>query len=166
MNINIRAAVNDDLPQILTIINDAIANTTAVYDYEQRTPKMLQQWFNVKTEKQFPVIVATNRETILGYATYGTFRDKAAFDQTVEHSVYVRTEFLGNGIGGKLLTELISLAKLQDLHVMIGAIDASNSDSINFHKKFGFTECGFIREVGFKFGRRLDMVFMQLMLKS
>jgi phosphinothricin acetyltransferase len=165
MNATIRAAAPQDIPAILEIVNDAIANTSSIYDYNARTLEMQHQWFKDKIVKNFPVIVAENNAEIIGYGTFGTFREKAAYHLTVEHSVYVKTGFAGRGIGSMLLTELIVIAKAQKLHVMIGAIDAANTESIDFHKKFGFTECGVIREVGFKFDRWLDLMLMQLILK-
>ena len=102
---------------------------------------------------------------MIGFGTYGTFREKIGYQYTVEHSVYVAEAFIGKGIGTLLLTELIQLAKSQGYHTMIGAIDADNGDSIAFHKKFGFVECGIIKEAAFKFNRWLDLLFMQLILK-
>ncbi|MNE50515.1 N-acyltransferase YncA [compost metagenome] len=115
--------------------------------------------------KNLPVIVAEFENMPIGYATYGTFREKIGYQYTIEHSVYVAQEFIGQGVGKLLLGELIQLAKKQGYHVMIGAIDAENSGSITFHEKFGFKVVGTIREVGYKFDHWLDLVFMQLILK-
>ena len=101
---------------------------------------------------------------MLGFGTYGTFREKIGYQFTVEHSIYVFDNFTGKGIGKLLLAALIELAKNQKLHAMIGAIDAENRSSIAFHEKFGFTLVGNIREVAFKFDRWLDLVLMQLIL--
>ena len=165
MSYIIRAATSKDIPAILEIVNDAISNTTAIYDYNPRTLEMQQQWLEDKANKNFPVIVAEQNGEVTGYGTFGTFREKAAYHLTVEHSVYVKSGFSGRGIGSKLLSELIIIAKAKNLHVMIGAIDADNKESIAFHKKFGFTECGIIRQVGFKFDRWLDLMLMQLILE-
>ncbi|MGK4568688.1 N-acetyltransferase family protein [Flavobacterium sp. 3HN19-14] len=97
--------------------------------------------------------------------SYGTFRIKAAYQFTVEHSVYVAEEFSGKGIGKLLLQQLIATAKEEGYHLMIGCIDADNSGSIAFHEKFGFEVTGHLKEVGFKFDRWLDLVLMQLVLK-
>ncbi|MNL65968.1 N-acyltransferase YncA [compost metagenome] len=101
---------------------------------------------------------------VVGFGSYGQFREKIGYQFTVEHSVYVVDHVIGKGIGSQLLTELIRLAKEQGYHVMIGAIDADNAGSIAFHEKFGFVVTGTIREVGYKFDHWLDLVFMQLIL--
>jgi L-amino acid N-acyltransferase YncA len=101
---------------------------------------------------------------VAGFGMYGEFRFREAYRFTVEHSVYVSEDFKGKGIGGKLLTRLIEEAKSQNLHTMIGVIDAENKESILFHEKFGFQTVGVIRESGFKFNRWLDSVLMQLFL--
>jgi len=125
----------------------------------------MQAWFKEKKEQHWPVIVATLDDKIAGYGTYGTFRFKDGYKFTVEHSVYVSHQHTGIGIGKLLLAELISLAKQEGYHTMIGGIDAENKSSIEFHKKFGFTETGLLKEVGYKFDKWLDVQFMQLILK-
>lgn len=165
MNVTLTPATDADLSGILDIVNHAILNTTAIYDYEPRTLVMQKEWFDEKKSCGFPVIVAKDGENVLGFGAYGTFRQKAGYRFTVEHSVYVADGHNGKGIGSLLLSALIALAKAQDLHVMIGGIDASNAGSIAFHKKFGFTENGHFPEVGYKFGKWLDLQLMQLILK-
>ena len=164
MKVTIRPAAANDLHGILAIVNHAILYTTAIYDYEPRTIEAQQQWFDDKMKEHFPVIVAEADAKIVGFASYGAFNPKVGYRRTVEHSVYVADGLSGNGIGKQLLYELISLAKSQKLHVMVGLIDASNIRSIEFHKKFGFTENSILKEVGFKFGKWLDVQFMQLIL--
>jgi L-amino acid N-acyltransferase YncA len=165
MNVTIRPAVENDVAEILQIVNHAIAHTTAIYDYDPRTLDMQMLWFNEKKGAGFPIIVAEYEGKAIGFGAYGTFRQRAAYQYTVEHSVYVSDEFIGQGIGRILLEELISLAKAQKLHLMIGAIDASNAGSIAFHKKLGFSETAVIREVAFKFGEWLDLMLMELRLE-
>ena len=165
MNVIIRNANVEDLPQILEIVNHAILHTTSNYLYEVQTLENQLQWFEEKKSKQFPIIVADYNGTALGFGTYGTFREKIGYRFTVEHSVYVAPEFIGKGIGKQLLLALIVLAKDEGYHTMIGGIDAANTGSIDFHRKFGFVETGIMKEVGFKFGKWLDLQFMQLILK-
>lgn len=165
MNVIIRNATIEDLPPILEIVNHAILNTTSNYLYEVQTLENQLQWFEDKKSKQFPIIVADYNGTAIGFGTYGTFREKIGYQFTVEHSVYVAPEFFGKGIGKQLLLALIVLAKEEGYHTMIGGIDAANTGSIDFHRKFGFVETGIIKEVGFKFGKWLDLQFMQLILK-
>ncbi len=165
MNVIIRNATLEDIPQILEIVNHAILHTTSNYLYDLQTLENQLQWFEDKKSKKFPIIVADHNGTAVGFGTYGTFREKIGYQYTVEHSVYVAPDFIGKGIGKQLLLALIVIAKDAGYHTMIGGIDASNTGSIAFHKKFGFVETGILKEVGFKFGKWLDLQFMQLILK-
>ena len=152
---------------ILAIFNEAIVNSTALYDYKPRTPAMMQAWFEAKTKGDYPVIGAINDEgTLLGFASYGTFRAWPAYKYTVEHSVYVDTRFRGQGLGKALLREVISAATAHDYHLLIGGIDAANTVSIALHRSLGFSHCASIKQAGFKFGRWLDLEFYQLILPS
>lgn len=165
MNIEIRPYQIEDTQAILNIINYNILNSTALYDYKPRSLANQIAVFNDKLAKDFPIIVAIENETIIGFGYYSEFRFREAYKFTVEHSVYVHKDFHGNGIGKLLLLELISLAKVQKLHTMIGVIDSENQSSIIFHEKFGFKTVGIIKESGYKFDRWLDSVFMQLILE-
>ena len=165
MNIKLRNATEADLEQILAIVNHNILHTTSNYNYEIQTLAVQTKWFQDKQSLNLPIIVADLDGIAIGYGTYGMFREKIGYQYTVEHSVYVAEEYIGKGIGGRLLEALIVLAKAQGLHVMMGAIDAENTGSIAFHEKYGFEVCGHIKEVGFKFNHWLDLVFMQLILK-
>jgi phosphinothricin acetyltransferase len=165
MDVIIRNATTEDIPQILEIVNHAILHTTSNYLYEVQTLENQLHWFEEKRSKKFPIIVADYDGTAIGFGTYGTFREKIGYQFTVEHSVYVAPEFIGKGIGKQLLLALIVLAKDEGYHTMIGGIDAANTGSIDFHRKFGFVETGILKEVGFKFGKWLDLQFMQLILK-
>ena len=165
MKIIIRPATADDLPSILEIVNHAILNTTAIYDYDARTLAEQKAWFEEKQTSQFPVVVAANDDEVLGFGTFGAFRIKVGYRFTVEHSVYVTEKAIGKGIGKLILQKLIDLAKEQNYHSMIGVIDASNSGSIEFHKKFGFVEAGILKQAGYKFDKWLDVSLMQLLLK-
>jgi L-amino acid N-acyltransferase len=150
---------------ILAIFNDAILNSTALYDYKPRTQKMMNAWFEAKAKGNFPIIGVENESgELMGFGSYGTFRAFPAYKYTVEHSVYVDARFRGHGIGKRLLQEVIATAQRQDYHVLVGAIDASNAVSIRLHESLGFAPCGTIRQAGFKFNRWLDLVFYQLVL--
>jgi len=152
---------------ILEIFNDAIVNSTALYDYKPRTIEMMAGWFDAKSKGKFPVIGIENEAgELMGFASYGTFRAWPAYKYSVEHSVYVNARFRGQGIGKRLLQEIIAAAKRQNYHLLIGGIDATNSVSIRLHEKLGFTFCGTIRQAGFKFGRWLDLSFYQFILPT
>jgi L-amino acid N-acyltransferase YncA len=164
MNPSIQTYQSEDCLAILEIINDQILTGTALYDYKPRTLEQQLSIFDDKLKKGFPIIVAKVADEIVGFGYYSEFRFRDAYKFTVEHSVYAKKNYIGKGIGNLLLTELIELAKKQDLHTMIGVIDSENESSIAFHEKFGFEKAGFIKESGFKFDRWLHSVFMQKIL--
>lgn len=165
MQIIIRDYQKEDCSAILEIINDAILNSTALYDYNVRSLTSQEAIFEEKLQKGFPVLVAEQNARIVGFGYYSEFRFREAYKFTAEHSVYAHKDHIGKGIGKALLTELIERASQQKLHTLIGVIDSENTNSIDFHKKFGFEEVGFIKESGYKFDRWLHSVFMQKMLK-
>jgi phosphinothricin acetyltransferase len=164
MNPSIQTYQSEDCPAILEIINDQILTGTALYDYKPRTLEQQLSIFDDKLQKGFPIIVAKVANEIVGFGYYSEFRFREAYKFTVEHSVYAKKNYIGKGIGNLLLTELIELAKKQNLHTMIGVIDSENESSIAFHEKFGFEKAGFIKESGYKFDRWLHSVFMQKIL--
>lgn len=166
MNVQIRACQLSDLDAVLEITNYAILKTTAIYDDDARTLAELKNWFLEKQEKKFPVVVAVLDEVVIGYGTFGAFRQKYGSRFTVEHSVYVNVDNNGKGVGSMLLTELIKQAKSQNMRTMIAAIDASNEASTAFHRKFGFIEIGVCHEAGYKFNQWLDLLLMELMLEN
>jgi len=152
---------------ILEIFNDAILHSTALYDYNPRPRQSMVGWFEAKSTGGFPVIGIENADGILfGFGSYGTFRAWPAYKYTVEHSVYVHKEYRGQGLGRILLNELIAAARKNDLHAMIGGIDATNTGSIKLHEKLGFKHVGTLPQVGFKFDRWLDLAFYHLQLET
>jgi len=150
---------------ILDIFNDAIRTSTALYDYAPRTLDSMGAWFDAKTRGGFPVIgLEDARGTLLAFGSYGTFRAWPAYKYTVEHSVYVHRDHRGHGLGRRILQSLIEAAQHQGLHSLIGGIDADNAGSIALHESLGFRHVGTLPQVGFKFGRWLDLAFFQLLL--
>jgi L-amino acid N-acyltransferase len=164
--IQVRQARQVDLPQILEIYNEVIANTTAVYDYHPHTLEMRQEWFRIKHEQGFPVFVAEENNRILGLSSIGPFRNWAAYQFTVENSIYVACELRGKGIGKLLMPPLIEAAIQLNMHIMVAGIDANNEASLKLHRNFGFEEVAHFREVGYKFGKWLDLKFLQLILSG
>lgn len=152
---------------ILSIFNEAIANSTALYVYEPRVPEFMTGWFEAKSSGNYPVIgIEDPSGQLLGFASYGAFRAWPAYKYSVEHSIYIDARHRGRGIGKRLLGELIERARKQNYHVLVGGIDLQNQASIALHERFGFTHAGTIRQAGFKFGRWLDLAFYQLILET
>jgi L-amino acid N-acyltransferase YncA len=152
---------------ILAIFNDAITNSTALYEYKPRTMETMKAWFATKEANRFPVIGAVDESgSLMGFASYGTFRAFPANKYTVEHSVYVEKSHRGKGVSVALLQAVIAKAREANLHTLIGGIDAANDVSIGLHKKMGFEHAGTIRHAAFKFGRWLDLAFYQLILDT
>ena len=162
----LRPATEDDLPTILQIINYAIANSTAIYDYEPRTMERHREWFSEKQRDQQPVVVAEHDGMVCGYGTYGVFRPGAAYQYSREHSIHVASGKRGLGIGAAIMEWLIQSATESGYHTLIAGIDASNEGSRRFHARFGFVEVAHFKEVGYKFDRWLDLVLMQLILNQ
>ena len=164
-SIEIRRATLEDLPAILDIYNEVIANSTAVYSVEPVTLENRREWFEARTRAGYPVLVAVGEDGVVGFATFGEFRGAwVGYRYSVEHSVHVRSDQRGKGIGTRLVQELLPLARAMGKHVMVGGIDASNQGSIRMHERLGFEQMGTMPEVGRKFDRWLDLVFMQRFL--
>lgn len=153
--------------QILDIYNDAILNTTALYDYKPWTMETMRVWFENKRQHNFPVIgLVDDNGRLMGFGSYGQFRIRPAYKYTIENSLYVHRDFRGQGLGKILLAGIIEQAKLQQYHCIIGVIDAENEISIGLHQSFGFELVGTFKQVGYKFGKWLDAAFMQLTLQT
>jgi len=152
---------------ILNILNEAIITSTALYDYQPRTPEMMKSWFEAKRKGGYPVIgVEDSSGQLLGFASYCAFKAWPAYKYTIEQSVYVDSRFRGRGVGRLLLEKIIEAAGTRDYHVLIGGIDTANKASIALHENLGFVHCATIQQVGFKFGRWLDLSFYQLILPT
>ncbi|MBN3857845.1 MULTISPECIES: GNAT family N-acetyltransferase [unclassified Paraburkholderia] len=152
---------------ILAILNDAIVNSTALYDYKPRDAQSMVTWFNTKRAGNFPVIgVEDAQGTLLAFGSYGTFRAFPAFKYTVEHSVYVHKDHRGKGLGRVIMEAIANAARENGVHALMGAIDATNAGSIALHERLGYRHVGTLPEVGFKFGRWLDLAFYQLLLET
>lgn len=157
-----RAIDPADLPAMLAIYNQIVATSTAIYRDDPTTYDERANWLAARQGAGFPVIVAERGGEVLGYASYGEFRGAfPGFRFTVEHSVHLGEHARGRGVGGVLMGHLMDLAREKGVHVMLGAVDADNAASLRFHEKLGFAPTGRLHEVGFKFGRWLDLVFVE-----
>lgn len=162
--LQVRDAREDDLAAVLAIYNDVIHTTTAVYRDDPATLEERREWWQARTAQGYPVLVAVENDAVVGFASFGDFRAWPGYRFTVEHSVHVRADRRGSGVGQALMPPLIARARRLGKHVMMAGVDADNDGSIRFHERLGFERVGHLREVGFKFGRRLDLVFLQLLL--
>jgi len=156
----IRSANHEDLPAIVEIYNEGGVATSASYDVEPVTLEDRAAWFERLRNQGHPVLVLEENGQVVGFASYGPFRDKAAYPHTVEHSAYVAEGSRSNGVGRMLLCALLDHARGRGVHVMLGVLDADNTASRAFHKSLGFIESAVLPEVGRKFGRWLDVVFV------
>ena len=160
----IRPATEDDLPAIVAIYNDVIATSTAIYSDTPVDIANRRAWMADRTRQGYPLLVSQDDSGITGLATFGDFRSFPGYRFTVEHSVHVRADQRGKGLGSALVAALFDPAIALGKHVMIGAIDAENPGSLRFHQRLGFFESGRLPEVGYKFGSFRTLVFMQKIL--
>lgn len=160
----IRDANAEHVAAITAIYNDAVENTTAIWNDQIVDQDNRALWLVERTNAGFPVLVCSSPKDeydVLGYATFSQWRPFDGYRQTVENSVYVRSDQHGKGIGTMLMEQLIERARQLGIHVMVAGVDASNSASIGLHEKLGFEVVGRMPQVGVKFGRWLDLAFLQ-----
>ncbi|QLQ15405.1 MAG: N-acetyltransferase family protein [Micropruina sp.] len=161
---DLREATAADLPAILDIYNEAVRTTTASWDLEPVSLASRQRWFAEHEAADHPVLVAVRDGEVVGWTAYGRFRDKAGYDATMEHTVYVRADARGGGIGRALLQSLVGIARLRGVHALLGALSSENTGSLALHRSLGFVEVGRMPQVGRKFDRWLDLVWVELLL--
>jgi L-amino acid N-acyltransferase YncA len=169
MSVELRDAVAGDLPATLAIYNELIHSTTVAWTERPQSLDERRTWFGEQQRRGFPTLVAVDGDEVVGMTSYGDFRDSEhwpGYRFTVEHSIHVRGDRRGNGLGRRLLEELISRAQRNGIHVMVAGIDAANTGSIRFHERLGFVEAARIPETGHKFGQWLDLVLMQRILDN
>ncbi|MCK6187284.1 MULTISPECIES: GNAT family N-acetyltransferase [unclassified Pseudomonas] len=160
----IRDATEKDLPAIRDIYNDAVRNTTAIWNEQPVDLANRLAWFTARQAQGYPILVAVENDEVTGYASYGDWRPFEGFRYSVEHSVYVHNDQRGKGLGPRLMNALIERARAGGKYVMVAAIESGNQASIRLHERLGFITTGQMPQVGIKFGRWLDLTFMQLAL--
>lgn len=165
--VNIRDANDADLPVVRDLYNALVPTTTVAWTEELQTLDERRAWFQRQQQAGWPVVVAEIDNRVVGFAAYGSFRGEGkwpGYRHTVEHTIHVRDDAHGHGVGRMLLEALIERAHADDVHVMVAAIDSENTGSIAFHERLGFVTVARMPEVGRKFDRWLDLVLMQRML--
>jgi phosphinothricin acetyltransferase len=162
---DIRDALEADIPSITDIYNHAVVNTTAIWNDIEVDVANRGAWLADRTKLGYPVLVAVETDgQVVGYASFGDWRAFDGYRHTVEHSVYVRADQRGKGTGKGLMNALIERARIIGKHVMVAGIEAENLGSVRLHEKLGFEHVGHLKQVGTKFGKWLDLAFMQLTL--
>lgn len=162
----IRHALKEDCGAIAEIYNHAVLHTAAIWNDKTVDTDNRIAWFEARQFAGYPVLVSEQHGIVTGYASFGNWRDFDGFRHTVEHSVYVHPVYQGKGVGRLLLTELIAHARQLGKHMMVAAIESRNLASISLHDTLGFVTTGQMPQVGTKFGRWLDLTFMQLQLDN
>jgi len=159
----IRPAVLADVPAITDIYNEAILTTTATFDIEPKSLEDRQQWFHSHDERH-PILVAELNDRVVGWTSLSPWSDRQAYDETAETSFYVHSEFRGRGIGRQLKLAIIAEARRIGFHTLIARAAEGSGESLHINESVGFTRVGVLREVGKKFGKRLGVHLLQLIL--
>jgi len=160
----IRHASKDDCAAIAEIYNHAVVHTAAIWNDKTVDTDNRIAWYEARQIAGYPVLVSEENGVITGYASFGDWRAFDGFRHTVEHSVYVHPDHQGKGLGRQLLSRLIEEARRCGKHVMVAGIESQNHASLHLHETLGFNTTAQMPQVGTKFGRWLDLTFMQLQL--
>ena len=162
--VKIRIAVEKDLKYITEIYNYAILETNATFDTEIKTLDERREWFK-KHGERYPIIIAEVNDNIVGWASLNEYSTKCAYSDTAELSLYIKPEYQGKGIGKKLMERIVKEGEKAGLHAILARITDGNKISVHLHEMFGFEHVGVLKEVGFKFGKRLDVYLMEKIFK-
>ncbi len=160
----IEDATDADVPEIVAIYNDVIATSTAVFSERPVTVADRREWLRARRAQAYPVIVARMDGAVAGFASYGAFRSGSGYQRTVEHSVHVAAERRRQGIGLRLLEELLDRARREGRHVVVAGVDADNRASLRLHEQLGFEQVGRMPQVARKFDRWVDLSLLQITL--
>ena len=155
-----------DLESTLAIFNQAVAQTTSTWSWFPKTPRQWADYCQARLQAPYSCLVAERAGAVVGYAATGPFRDRDGYRATAENAVYVTPSCHGQGVGSRLLGALIERSRAQGLHVLVAALDSTNTVSAALHTKFGFHEVGRLSQIGQKFGRWLDLTLWQLTLDN
>jgi phosphinothricin acetyltransferase len=162
---SIRLATEDDLPAINEIYNYYVPRSTCTYQLEAETLESRQAWFAHHPPGTYPVIVAELDGQVVGWGSLSKFRERAAYSPTVEASIHIDSQRHRRGLGRLLLSDLIERARRAGYHSIIGGSSADQAASIALQEGLGFQRVALLKEVGYKFGQWLDVVYLQLLLE-
>jgi L-amino acid N-acyltransferase len=159
----IRLATERDLCAINDIYNHFVFNSTCTYQETAEPMESRRAWFAEHGDGH-PVTVVEGDGKVVGWGSLSPFHKRSAYRNTVENSVYIHHEFHRRGIGSMILRDQIERSRACGRHAIIAAIDGEQTASVKLHAKFGFAEVGRLKQIGFKFGRWLDVVYMEFLL--
>lgn len=159
----VRPAVPGDLPALTEIYNHYVLHTAITFDLRPFAPEERRAWFeeHAPTGRHRLLIAVDGDGACVGYATTSRWRPKAAYDTTVEASVYCRPDAVGRGCGSKLYAALFDAIRSEDVHRIVAGVSLPNAASVKLHERFGFTRVGVFREVGRKFDRFWDVAWYE-----
>ena len=160
----IRPATSDDLPGITRIYNDAILKTVATFDTEPKTAGEQRAWFEHHGPR-YPVLVAVDNDEVIGWASLSAWSDRCAYADTAEASLYIEAGWRGKGLGRALGEAIIAAGRQAGLHTLLSRIAEGNDVSVKLIQSLGFTSIGVMHEVGYKFGKRLDVFLLEMVLE-
>jgi phosphinothricin acetyltransferase len=165
---SMRSATLDDLPALTAIYNHYITNTTITFDLEPFAPESRRTWFDAHAASgRHRLLIAVDADdVVLGYATSSRWRPKAAYDTTVESSVYCRPEAVGRGLGTALYSALFDALAIEDVHRVVAGVSQPNPASVALHRRLGFREVGIFSNVGRKFGKYWDVAWFERAMKA
>lgn len=159
----IRKADKKDVKRINEIYNQAVLNTTSTIDIEPRSLDYQINWFKMHNDR-FAIFVAEENNAVIGWASLSLWSDKLGYMGVAEDSIYVDEKYKGNGTGKLLLNKLIEHAKANEFHTIVARISDGNDVSVHLHEKYGFKLIGTLKELGYKFGRYIDIHIFQLII--
>jgi len=160
----IREAHGGDAAAVAALWNPIIRDTVVTFNPVEKTSEEVAATIAARQSEGHPFLVATDAGQILGFASYFQFRAGKGYARSMEHSINLSPQARGKGLGRALMAALEDHARARGMRMLIGAVTASNTESIIFHQALGFSEVGRIPDAGWKFGRFHDLVFMQKLL--
>ncbi len=163
-DLEIRDAVREDLVTITEIYNEVLTHSTAIYNDTPVTVEDRIAWWEARRQQGYPMLVALEAGSVVGFATFGDFRTWPGYRFTVEGTIHIHASSRGRGVGTELLKALVVRAREAGKHALIAGVDSENVASLGFLERFGFERAAHLREVGYKFGRFLDLILLQYRL--
>lgn len=165
MEAHIRPAAVSDLAAINAIFSHYVLHSTATFEFEPISAARRRAWWDERHER-YPILVAHTAKAVVGWAGRSPFRPAAGYACSAQNSVYLAPDWCGRGLGRRLMEELLRPERTAGLHAIIAGISADQTASIRLHARLNFAQVAHLREVGFKFGRLMHVVYMQKKLSA